>query len=186
MSTSSAPVPHVKHKNVHEFLKELEVAEIKEYCKRKTIPHAVAMTHLNGDFNLGTVVRNANFFGFEKVYYIGGKKQIDRRSTVGTHHYTPMEYYKTEEEFFQAIEGLYTPIAVENNIKFKMEAYHSYAYPEKSVLMFGEEQAGLSESILNKCHGVVTIPSEGSVRSLNVGTASGIIMAHLRATHKTI
>jgi tRNA G18 (ribose-2'-O)-methylase SpoU len=138
------------------------------------------MTHINGDFNLGTVVRNANFFGFEKVYYIGGKKQIDRRSTVGTHHYTPMEYYKTEEEFFAAISGVYTPVAVENNIKFTMEPYYSYSYPERTVLMFGEEQAGLSESILNKCRGVVTIPSDGSVRSLNVGTASGILMGHLR------
>jgi tRNA G18 (ribose-2'-O)-methylase SpoU len=172
-----------KHKNVHEFLQTLSVDEIKDYCKRKTIPHAIAMVHIHGDFNLGTVVRNANFFGFEKVYYIGGGKQYDRRSTVGTHLYTPMEYYKTEEEFFSAINGVYEPIAVENNINYECHDYHTYTYPSKSVLIFGEEQAGVSDSMLTRCKGIVTIPSDGSVRSLNVGTASGIMCAHMRTLY---
>lgn len=170
----------IRHKNVHEFLQTLAVEEIKEYCQRRTIPHAVAMTHISGDFNLGTVVRNANFFGFEKVYYIGGGKQYDRRSTVGTHHYTPMEYYTTVDEFFKEINGIYSPIAVENNINYNCHDYHKFSYPNRTVLIFGEEQAGLSDDVLTRCSGIVTIPSEGSVRSLNVGTASGILMAHLR------
>ena len=172
-----------KYKNVHEFLQTLTVDEIKDYCKRNTIPHALAMVHINGDFNLGTVVRNANFFGFEKVYYIGGGRQYDRRSTVGTHIYTPMEYYKTEDEFFAAIEGHYDPIAVENNINYDCHNYHTFDYPDRSVLIFGEEQQGLSDYMLTKCKGIVTIPSDGSVRSLNVGTASGILCAHMRASH---
>lgn len=170
----------IEYKNVHDFLQTLNVEEIKDYCQRKTIPHALAMMHINGDFNLGTLVRNANFFGFEKVYYIGGGRQYDRRSTVGTHLYTPMEYYKTVEEFFAAIKGIYSPIAVENNIKYTCHSYYKYEYPERTVLLFGEEQHGLSDEVLTQCNGIVTIPSEGSVRSLNVGTASGILTAHLR------
>lgn len=168
------------HKNVHDFLQTLAVEDIKEYCKRKTIPHAVAMMHINRDFNLGTVVRNANFFGFEKVFYIGGGKQYDRRSTVGTHNYTPMEYYKTAEEFFAAIKNVYSPVAVENNVKYNCIDYYDFSYPSKTVLLLGEEQAGLSDDVLTQCNGIVTIPSDGSVRSLNVGTASGVIMSHVR------
>lgn len=170
----------VKYKNVHDFLQTLDVEDIKDYCKRHTIPHALAMMHVDGDFNLGTVVRNANFFGFERVYYIGGGKQYDRRPTVGTHLYTPMEYYKTVDEFFTAIEGKYSPVAVENNINYTCHNYHDYQYPDRTVLIFGEEQFGLSDSMLTRCMGIVTIPSAGSVRSLNVGTASGILCAHMR------
>lgn len=173
----------IEYKNVHDFLKTLSVSEIKDYCQRKTIPHALAMFRIEGDFNLGTLVRNANFFGFEKVYYIGGGKQYDRRSTVGTHHYTPMEYYKTTEEFFAAIKGTYSPIAVENNINYTCHSYYKYNYPNKTVLLFGEEQHGLNNDILAQCDAIVTIPSDGSVRSLNVGTASGILTAHLRMLH---
>lgn len=170
----------IEYKNVHDFLKTLSVSDIKDYCQRNTIPHALAMFRIDGDFNLGTLVRNANFFGFEKVYYIGGGKQYDRRSTVGTHHYTPMEYYKTVEEFFAAINGIYSPVAVENNINYTCHSYYKFKYPERTVLLFGEEQHGLSDEVLTQCNGIVTIPSDGSVRSLNVGTASGILTAHLR------
>lgn len=94
--------------------------------------------------------------------------------------YTPMEYYKTVDEFFTAIEGKYSPVAVENNINYTCHNYHDYQYPDRTVLIFGEEQFGLSDSMLTRCMGIVTIPSAGSVRSLNVGTASGILCAHMR------
>lgn len=175
----------IKYKNVHDFLQTLAVEDIKEYCKRNTIPHAIAMMHIYGDFNLGTVVRNANFFGFERVYYIGGGKQYDRRSTVGTHNYTPVEYYKTVDEFFNAIDGKYIPIAVENNVNYPQSNYYEFNFPNNSVLLFGEEQQGLSKEILDKCRALVTIPANGSVRSLNVGTASGILAAHLSMLHNT-
>jgi tRNA G18 (ribose-2'-O)-methylase SpoU len=42
--------------------------------------------------------------------------------------------------------------------------------------MFGEEQRGLSPEALALADEVVYIPMTGSVRSLNVGTASGIAM----------
>jgi tRNA G18 (ribose-2'-O)-methylase SpoU len=94
-----------------------------------------------------------------------------------------MEYYKTVEEFFAAIKGIYSPIAVENNMNYTCHNYYKYDYPNRTVLLFGEEQSGLSDEVLTQCDGIVTIPSDGSVRSLNVGTASGILTAHLRMLH---
>jgi len=38
----------------------------------------------------------------------------------------------------------------------------------------------LSDYILDNAEFIVTIPAFGSVRSLNVGTTSGIVMAHYR------
>ena len=49
------------------------------------------MEHWNGDFNISTLIRNANAFNIEKVYYLG-KKKIDRRGSVGTHHYVSINY----------------------------------------------------------------------------------------------
>lgn len=31
----------IVYKNVHDFLKTLDVADIKDYCQRRTIPHAL-------------------------------------------------------------------------------------------------------------------------------------------------
>jgi tRNA G18 (ribose-2'-O)-methylase SpoU len=174
--------------NVHDFLKSLSIKDIRDYCKLNTMPHAIAMNHVSGDFNLGTLIRNANFFGFEQVYYIGGKKSFDRRSTVGTHHYTPVGFCPTIDSFFEAIQNVYTPIAVENNVdtNFRSHSYTNFKYPKKTVLLFGEEQMGLSNDILTRCDGIVTVIANGSVRSLNVGTTSGILAAWLRYEYDKI
>jgi len=41
---------------------------------------------------------------------------------------------------------------------------------DEPIFIFGEENSGLSEKILMACTCVLTIPTYGSVRSLNVGT----------------
>jgi tRNA G18 (ribose-2'-O)-methylase SpoU len=48
------------------------------------------------------------------------------------------------------------------------------------MFVFGEEKSGLSDYILDNAENIITIPDFGSVRSLNVGTTSGIIMAFYR------
>lgn len=171
-------------KNVHDWLQTLSVEEIKDYCQNNVVNAAVGMTHVSGDFNLGTVIRNANFFGFKEVFYVGGRKHYDARSTVGTHHYTPVSFLRTEEEFVKGIDGRYTLICVENNIpKFSWKTislFDENIWNETlnpPLFLFGEEQQGISEYLLSECGYVITIPSFGSVRSLNVGSTSAIIMA---------
>ena len=167
--------------NVREHLKDLEVQAIKDYCAANCINAAVAMMHIEGDFNLSNVLRNANFFGFKEAFYIGGSKQWDKRGAVGTQHYTPLTYSKTLEDFWKAIDGKYVPIALENNVKYDMKNLFDFDWPKNPVIIVGEEQAGLSDEVLSKCVGIVTIPAFGSVRSINVGTAAGIAMAAFRA-----
>lgn len=160
--------------NVLDELKTKTVEEIKEYCVTKCFPAALAMRHVTGDFNLGTVLRNANFFGFKEVFYIGGSKQWDRRSAVGTQHYTNIIHCKTDAEFFAKVKPYYFTIAMECNVEIKTYPITEFKWPLTAVIIFGEEQQGLPLDFLHECLAVVTIPQNGSVRSLNVGTASGI------------
>jgi len=146
----------------------------------KSVPAAVAMTHVSGDFNLGSVLRNANFFGFREAFYIGGSKRWDKRAAVGTYHYTPLTHFKTIQEFFTYIQNRYTPIALENNIKFKSENLFEFKWPNSPCLIVGEETLGLPDEVLTKCQNIVTIPAYGTVRSINVSTAAGIAMADFR------
>jgi len=173
--------------NVLDHLKSYSVATIKDYCKTSAIDAGVAMMHVNGDFNLSTLVRNANFFGFKEVFYVGGTKSWDRRGTVGTHHYTDLKHIKTEESFVTYIkDNNYNLIAVENNIpKYEdktISIFNHLAFTDvdKPMFIFGEEKSGLSDYILDNSEYIITIPVYGSVRSLNVGTTSGIIMSFYR------
>lgn len=173
--------------NVLDHLKSRTVDEIKSYCKNSAIDAGVAMMHVNGDFNLSTLVRNANFFNFKEAIYVGGSKQWDRRGSVGTHHYTDVKHFKTEDDFITYCKLYnYTIVAVENNIpmySFKtVELFSDTSFNDiiKPMFIFGEEKCGISEYMLEKSDRIITIPAYGSVRSLNVGTTSGIIMSHYR------
>jgi tRNA G18 (ribose-2'-O)-methylase SpoU len=175
--------------NVLDALKNLSVADIRQYCISNTIDASVAMINIGGDFNLSTMVRNANFFGFREVHYVG-KKRWDKRGSVGTYHYTPIFNHKDESTFLSECYGKHI-IAIENNIpEYIDKTINLFAYNFEDsinpIFVFGEENKGLSNYILDRANIILTIPNHGSVRSLNVGTTSGIVMAQYRnfLTHK--
>ena len=51
--------------------------------------------------------------------------------------------------------------------------------PEPMLLMMGTEGRGLSDEALTAADGVVTIPLERGIESLNVAVAAGILLSHL-------
>lgn len=169
--------------NILDSLKSLSIPDIKNYCQTNAIDASVAMINISGDFNFSTMVRNANFFGFRSVHYVG-KKKWDKRGSVGTHHYTPICHHKDEESFLQQCSGR-TLIAIENNIpEYEDKTLNFFHYrflnTLEPIFIFGEENKGLSNTILDHANVILTIPNYGSVRSLNVGTTSGIIMGIYR------
>ena len=48
-----------------------------------------------------------------------------------------------------------------------------------AVLVLGNEQEGLSDSVKQRCHSLINIPGKGEIESLNVSVAAGIILADL-------
>lgn len=167
--------------NVHDFLKPMLVEDRKNFYSTNSIPAAVAMTHVRGDFNFSNVLRTANFFGFREVFYIGGSRQWDRRGAVGVQNYLKPVYCHDAVEFFSVINGRYTTVALENNIPDRKPVnMFEFKWPESPVIIVGEEQLGLTADILNRVEHFVEIPSFGTVRSMNVATAAGIAMANYR------
>ena len=167
--------------NVIDELQQMSVEDIRSHCSSRTINAGVAMINISGDFNFGTMVRNANFFGFGSVYNIADKKKWDKRGSVGTYHYTPVKHYSNIDNFIYFLRSQNTHIiAVENNIpEFQHKTVELFEYRspiDNVVFLFGEEKCGLSHDVLKQVDSIITISGYGSVRSLNVGTTSGIVM----------
>lgn len=167
-------------RNVLDKFKSWTDTEIKSEVQNKSIPGAVAMFHLNGDFNISTLLRNTNFFNLTECIYVG-KRSWDRRGAVGTQNYTKLSYCESVDKFWQYVEdNNYCPIGIENNVNYDIKNLYNFDFPYNPLFIFGEECEGLSSETLDKCRYIVSIPDYGSVRSVNVGTASGIIMSEYR------
>jgi len=54
--------------------------------------------------------------------------------------------------------------------------YKTLDYPNKTALIMGSEDKGISPTILKKCDKIVKIPVKGTVDSLNVSVATGILL----------
>ncbi len=163
-------------KNVIDDYKSWETIKIKEDLDRKSFPYAIMMQHIQGDFNISTFVRNGNAFGVREMFY-WGKKKWDRRGAVGTHNYKQLNHIDTFDQI-KELKTKYRFIAIENSVENPIKL-QDFIPQENDIFIFGEEMLGISQDVLDICDKFVYIPQFGSVRSLNVGTASGIIMNHV-------
>ena len=172
-------------RNVVDKYKSMTDDKIREDLKQNVNPVAVCMEHWKGDFNISTLIRNANAFNVEKVYYLG-KKRIDVRGAVGAHHYMDISYLDDSYSRLVELKNKYTFIAIDNNVDktHKLREFDCNKLEKPPLILFGEEGCGLTEEVLNLADYRIEIEQYGSVRSLNVGTASGIVLfecvQHLR------
>jgi len=167
-------------RNVVDRYKNWSTESIKRDLQRTANPFAVCMEHWQGDFNISTLIRNANAFNAKKVYYLG-KKKYDRRGTVGAHHYVDLTYLGMSHNSLVDLKNEYAIVAIDNNVPntHKLGEFDWLSLEKPPLIVFGEEGVGLTDETLKIADYSIEIPQYGSVRSLNVGTSSGIVMYDL-------
>ncbi len=57
--------------------------------------------------------------------------------------------------------------------------YHQYTYPQKTCLVVGHEDHGVTKATLAACDSAVFLPMYGKGRSLNVHVALSIVIYHI-------
>ncbi len=159
-------------RNVIDLYKYWTEDAIKADLRTKHHNFSVLITNKFNDFNIGSVIRNANAFCAKEVIIYGNKK-YDRRGTVGTHLYNEMKHVTYVEELnldkciVVGIDNLETSIPIEDFV---------WPHDKHVIMAFGQESTGLTSDIVEICDHLVYIKQYGSIRSLNVGCASAIAM----------
>ncbi len=137
-------------------------------------PFHVAIENWQHDFNIGTVVRNANAFLAAEVHIVG-LRRWNRRGAMVTDRYQHVRHHPGIDEFtaWAAEAGL--PIIGIDNLPGS-RPMESVTLPRECVLIFGQEGPGLSAAARAACSELFSIAQYGSTRSINAGVASGIAM----------
>lgn len=152
------------------WYREAIVADLDE--RRHTFH--VAVENWQHDFNIGTVVRNANAFLAAEIHIIG-KRRWNRRGAMVTDRYQHVRHHPTTEAFVAWAGSEHLPL-IGIDILPDSTPIETTALPKQCVLVFGQEGPGLSEAVREACDTVCSIAQFGSTRSINAGVASGIAM----------
>ena len=181
VAVGSNPIhPIMESRNIIDPYHYWTTDAIKADLDTKRWNYSVVCCNIGNDFNIATVIRNANAFLAKEVIIYGNKK-YDRRGTVGTHHYTNFRHVRSVDDLGQYIReersrGSVRIIGIDNVPHAKNVNSFEFNPITHYIMIFGQEQIGIPQDVLDMCDDVVYIPQYGSVRSINVGCASSIIM----------
>ncbi len=166
--------PH-KPRNVADYLQWLTDEQTKKHLDEERLNFGILILNILFDNNAGNIVRSANAFGAQEIVLYGHKK-FDRRASVGAEFYAHFRHLKFETDLDRLFAEYDTVVAVENTADASPLKNFAWDSTKKTLMIFGQESGGIPKEILEKCDAVVAITQRGSVRSLNVAVAAGIVM----------
>ena len=125
-------------------------------------------------------MRTADWFGLSAVYL--SENCIDPynpkviRSAMGAHFYI---------NTIQISIIRHIKLLKKNNFKIigadiSGDSIYDSVIPDKWAIILGSEAHGISEEVKNIIDYKITIPKKGSVESLNVAMAGGILLSHIK------
>ncbi|MBX3116068.1 MAG: rRNA methyltransferase [Cryobacterium sp.] len=137
-------------------------------------PFQVAIENWQHDLNIGSIVRTANAFAAESVHIIG-RRRWNRRGAMVTDRYQHLQHHEDVAAFAAWAAAEQIPVIGIDNIEGSVPI-ETFSFPERCVLLFGQEGPGLSPEAVEASQAVVEITQFGSTRSINASAAAAIAM----------
>ena len=142
----------------------------------------VALDRVRDPGNLGTVIRTVDAVGAKGVILVGETTDpfsIETvRATMGSIFAVPVA--KASEQDFLSWRKNFSGLVAGTHLKGAVD-YRTVAYAGKPVvLLMGNEQQGLPDSLAAACDRLVLIPQAGRADSLNLAVATGVMLFEVR------
>ena len=151
----------------------------------KPMPFAVLVHNLRSAFNVGSVIRSSDCFGLEGVHLSGystGPDHVTVKSAArGCQDWVPIKRWDSPFECIEwHRENGYEIIALETGDD--IPDINKVNWPEKGLVILGNEELGIAPEIMEKATMKVTIPMCGRKASMNVAGAFAIMAFCLRSS----
>lgn len=142
----------------------------------------VALDRVRDPGNLGTIIRTADAAGVKGVILIG--ESVDPfametvRATMGSIFAMPVAR-ATEAQFLdfrKSFKGLVAGTHLKGAVDYRAVDYRG----QPTILLMGNEQAGLTDVLAAACGRLIRIPQEGRADSLNLAVATAVALYEVR------
>ena len=164
--------------------------EEKLHYDRSSQNLAVLLDNIRSAWNVGSILRSADGFGFNHVYLCGITPTADNeavtKTSLGAEDSIPWSYHKDAVKLVKGLkaEGWKVYALEEDDRAVSLESDSSLALrvhskmqepaPALQVLILGNEVTGVDPDLLDLCDEIFYIPMRGEKKSFNVAIAFGI------------
>ncbi|MDP3581858.1 MAG: RNA methyltransferase [Ignavibacteria bacterium] len=140
----------------------------------------VALENINDPGNLGTIIRSSDWFGVSTILLSENcaeiyNPKVIRASAGSVFHLDIFE----SKNFYQQLEELKAKNYKICCADLTGENIYNSAKHTNLVLVMANEANGPTDELLSVCDLKITIPKKGNAESLNVASASAIILSEL-------
>lgn len=137
-------------------------------------PFHVAIENWQHDMNIGSIVRSANAFGADTVHIVG-RRRWNKRGAMVTDRYQHVLHHESVEALVEWCAAEDLPIIGIDNVPGSV-IIETFSFPERSLMLFGQEGPGLSAEAIAASRSIVEITQFGSTRSMNASAAAAVTM----------
>ncbi len=148
----------------------------KDWSQRRVFSHYLYLDHLRSPYNVGSIFRSAESFGIEKIYVAPGTADPLHPRAIRTSRDT-VEGVEWKWKDIKEIDEDIPVFALELGGKDLWD----FEFPKKGICILGSEESGVSPEALARADrslGRVSIRQYGAKGSINVSSASAILMEH--------
>lgn len=158
------------------------------YSASKSGEVAVLLDNIRSAWNVGSIFRSADGFGFAHAYLCGitptPENESVTKTSLGAEDMVTWSYHKDAVKLVNGLrkEG-WKILALEEDTR--AEDLKQYTAPNleehsRSVLILGNEVTGVDPELLEACDAILYIPMRGEKKSFNVAIAFGIAAYQLQ------
>jgi 23S rRNA (guanosine2251-2'-O)-methyltransferase len=141
---------------------------------------AVLLDNIRSAWNVGSIFRSADGFGFDHIYLCGitptPENEAVRKTSLGAEEYVAWSYHKDAVRLVQGlkVEGWKVCALEEHEAAKDIHEANPKARDGKRLLIVGSEVTGVDPDLLALCDEIYFIPMSGEKRSFNAAIAFSI------------
>ncbi|MBK8985970.1 MAG: tRNA methyltransferase [Chloroflexi bacterium] len=158
---------------------------LRDYKRAHPLTHdlAVLLQSIEYPANVGSIFRAADGAGVSQLVLAGITPTPPNPTIEKVGRYKSLSMpWRYEKDTLKAIADLkaegYHMVAVE--LSDTAVPYYDFAYPQKTCLVVGHEDHGITKATLAACDTAVFLPMYGKGQSLNVHVALSVVLYHIR------
>jgi tRNA (guanosine-2'-O-)-methyltransferase len=152
-------------------------ARLMEVFRRRQTDLTLITDKVHKTRNISALVRNCDAVGISDLHYVEPKEgyRTYRGTAMGSERWVEQHHHVTTEAAIEQVKAQGMKVYAAHLSASAVE-FHEVDYTQPCAILMGAEKAGVSESGARLADQHIIIPMLGMVESLNVATASGIIL----------